>query len=145
MQPVPIAVIAPSHDMSSMDTPSTKLVVKCVEDGHVTYSEPKGCRGRSTELALAGVPLMGTVGPTDYDQYLLQSADARAMSVERSNGTVPAVIGRTAQGSSASCSYLEQQVRMLDAAARHALPMSEQDRIRAARQAVTAQQFSLGC
>jgi hypothetical protein len=136
---------APAQEMSSMETPSTKLVIKCIEDGHVTYSEPVGCRGHATELALPGIPLMGTVGPTEYDQYLLQSADARAMSVERSSGTGPAIIGRTAQGGSASCSYLEQQVRMLDDAARRALPMSEQDRIRATRQAVTAQQFSLGC
>ncbi len=145
VQPMPFTVAAPTHDMRSMDTPPAKLVVKCVEHGHVTYSEPAACRGFSTELSLAGIPLIGTVGPTDYDDYLLQSADARAMSVERSSGTAPAVIGRIAPGSSASCGYLEQQVRMLDAEARNALPMSEQDRIRAARQAATAQQYSLGC
>ena len=133
-EPLPLAAPAPP-----------RLVVKCVQGGRVSYSDPSSCRGKATQLAFSGIPDIGTVPTSGYGRYLLDSADARAQSLSAIEVGGPAAIDPAAARGSAACAALAQDIVTLDAASRSVLTPYEQDRIRITRQRVRAQQNSLGC
>ncbi|WP_180128239.1 hypothetical protein [Rhodoferax sp. BLA1] len=119
---------------------NTHTVTKCVVSGKVIFTDgecPSGSHKSSVKVNTANV---GTVAPR-MPAYTPATAQPQLVEVQTpSPGTTNHLPTRNAE-----CTYLDEQIKQIDALARQALSASSQDRLRQERQRVRSRQFELHC
>jgi len=140
-----LALPAASEQPGSVRQAETTSVVRCVIDGHVTYSQIGDCRGTQATIPIRAGRGEVEGGFSAYELEMLRSADARVARDE-----AMAEAGSTSQtfvisNKQSECSGLDRQIQALDARARNPISGHEQDLIRDDRTRVRSRQFSLHC
>jgi hypothetical protein len=125
-----------------------RLVVKCVHEGRVSYSDLSGCRGQATQLAFADARTPAVAPAAGYERSALGGTSARIdtlSAIDASDAGGPALLGPTAGQEMTACGILARDLATLDAAASSTLTPREQERVRLTRQRVRSQQTSVCC
>ena len=139
------AGVAP-WDSTTSSRGGATVVSRCVVNGVVTYSDHE-CFGRASRQVAADASVNLADGMPNASAHLARVQPPSGQTVHRTSGAgvVASPSGSPVDPSAIrdKCAALEQEVRALDAAARHALLPFEQDRLAARRKLARDSQFRL--
>ena len=138
-----------SREITLPPQTGANVVSKCVVNGVVTYSD-RECSGRASRQVPIDPNANLADGMPGASAHFAGVQPRAGQIVYRTSGAVDADLppGTSTSDSvenQTRCAALEQEVRALDAAARHALPAFEQDRLAARRKLARDAQFRLHC
>lgn len=120
---------------------NTHTVTKCVVSGKVIFTDGECPSGSHKSSVTVNTAKVGTVAPRMPAYAAAAPPEHQLVEVQTpSAGTTNHLPTRNAE-----CTYLDEQIKQIDALARQALSAPSQDRLRQERQRVRSRQFELHC